>query len=600
MSWEKVRLGDVVEFNPKIKLEKDLMYECIEMEHIKSGFKFAYPGKIKIGNSSGSKFQNGDTLFARITPCLENGKIAEVKGLTNDVGIGSTEFFVLRNIQDKTDQKFVFYLALTDLIRGTAEKSMQGASGRQRAIKETVENLYLKLPPLPIQKRIADILSAYDNLIENNLQRIRHLEAMAKCEYKMLMNESEVEEKSINEIAETFGGGTPSTKDESLWENGEIEWYSPTDITKTKSLVILKSEKKINSKGLQQSSAKLFPPYTLMMTSRATIGFISITDKFACTNQGFINIIPKDEIHRFIILFNLKERRDELIGLSSGSTFLEIPKSVFRNLTIEIPKSKSKVAEFHTSIQTKVELLITITKQNTHLRQIRDTLLPKLMSGQIDVSQTIRQAKVVEMPLPKNKGEKKKDSTDKPKAGAKYYYRTVLASYIVNKLWQENTFGHVKLMKLMYLCEHLAEIETVSNYHRDAAGPYDPQMMRSVDKQMKEKKWFEMYKHEGKYPKYRPLQNYAEHQAEFLKYFVDKQVGIDSLIERFRKESTEKAEMVATIYEAWRGLKDNPENVTVENILDEVLNKWHDSKQRIPSERWIKCYEWMQEKGWVF
>ncbi|HPI53503.1 MAG TPA: restriction endonuclease subunit S, partial [Chitinophagaceae bacterium] len=174
MSWEKVRLGDVVEFNPKIKLEKDLMYECIEMEHIKSGFKFAYPGKIKIGNSSGSKFQNGDTLFARITPCLENGKIAEAKGLTNDVGIGSTEFFVLRNIQNKTDKKFVFYLALTDLIRGTAEKSMQGASGRQRAIKETVENLYLKLPPLPTQKRIADILSTYDNLIENNLQRIKH------------------------------------------------------------------------------------------------------------------------------------------------------------------------------------------------------------------------------------------------------------------------------------------------------------------------------------------------------------------------------------------------------------------------------------------
>src|SRR5688572_28859956 len=117
--------------------------------------------------------------------------------------------------------------------------------------------------------------------------------------------------KLIEDVCDTIGGGTPSTKEKAYWQDGQVEWFTPTDFTKHNSLVQIGSSKKISEKGLQKSSAKLFPPKTIMMTSRATIGFFGIYNKAACTNQGFINILAKDEYLRYYMLFNLIERKDE-------------------------------------------------------------------------------------------------------------------------------------------------------------------------------------------------------------------------------------------------------------------------------------------------
>jgi type I restriction enzyme S subunit len=117
-------------------------------------------------NSGGAKFLPGDTLFARITPCLENGKIAQYKCSENTPAFGSTEFFVFRARTGVSDPSYVYYLSLSDLVRGPAEKSMSGASGRQRASLQSIVDIQLPAPPLPTQLKIAAILSAYDDLIE--------------------------------------------------------------------------------------------------------------------------------------------------------------------------------------------------------------------------------------------------------------------------------------------------------------------------------------------------------------------------------------------------------------------------------------------------
>jgi type I restriction enzyme S subunit len=150
-------------------------------------------------------------------------------------------------------------------------------------------------------------------------------------------------------------------------------------------MILLDSEKKITELGLQKSSSKLVQPKTILMTSRASIGYFGLINKPASTNQGFINIIPFNENHRAYMLFDLKSRKEEIIGNANGSTFLEISKGQFRRMKIKFPKDEQVLIEFEKEFEITFNFIENLLKQNTKLREARDILLPKLMNGQIDV-----------------------------------------------------------------------------------------------------------------------------------------------------------------------------------------------------------------------
>ena len=179
----EVRIGDSIECNPTVKLVKGNEYPLIDIDKITVGRKLVTnKDTIVYEKQSGCKFQNGDTLMARITPCLENGKMAMAS--IPDKGIGSTELFVFRGKKGITDNDFVYYFLKQSYIRNLAANSMTGASGRQRADLKFIKKIKFDLPTLPIQQKIASTLSAYDRLIENNTRRIRLLEQMAENIYK--------------------------------------------------------------------------------------------------------------------------------------------------------------------------------------------------------------------------------------------------------------------------------------------------------------------------------------------------------------------------------------------------------------------------------
>ena len=181
---DTVRFGDFVEVNPRIRLEKGKEYPYVEMAAVTPGNGFVSPQAKRVYKGAGSRFQSGDTLFARITPCLENGKIVQFRHSADGPCFGSTEFFVFRGKPNVSDSTYIFYLALSRIIRDTAEKSMTGASGRQRAMLSVVEDIRVPAIPLPIQRKIAAILSPYDELIRNNTRRIEILEEMARIIYR--------------------------------------------------------------------------------------------------------------------------------------------------------------------------------------------------------------------------------------------------------------------------------------------------------------------------------------------------------------------------------------------------------------------------------
>ena len=182
--WKMVELSDIIDFDPVESIPKNSIAKKIDMEKLLP-FTRKVIGYTESEFKGGSKFRNGDTLFARITPCLENGKTAIVDILSNnEVGFGSTEFIVLRSRKDISDEKYVYYLSISNYVRNKAIKSMAGTSGRQRVQKNVLADIKIPCPPLTEQRAIADTLSCLDDMIELNTRTNKVLEEMAQAIFK--------------------------------------------------------------------------------------------------------------------------------------------------------------------------------------------------------------------------------------------------------------------------------------------------------------------------------------------------------------------------------------------------------------------------------
>ena len=302
-------------------------------------------------------------------------------------------------VHDCLDYRYLFYWFLLAGKTGELDQYFTGATIKHmpgQKLKEVV----IDKPPLEIQHRIADILSAYDDLIENNQKQIKLLEEAAQRLYKEWFVDlrfpghentkivdgvpEEWRVASIADICDTVGGGTPSTKIQSYYEKGDILWVTPTDITRNFSLALLDTEKKITPEGLKNSSANMLPAETILMTSRASVGFFGMCKYEVCTNQGFISCIPKRENLQMYLLFNLKSRVEEIRQKAGGSTYLEISKTVFRELKIILPKDEV-LAEYQKNVHDIFDEIYCRTEMIKSLVDMRNRLLPKLMSGEVKV-----------------------------------------------------------------------------------------------------------------------------------------------------------------------------------------------------------------------
>lgn len=306
---------------------------------------------------------------------------------------------ILRPNNEIVDSRYLYYVMLSRDFYMQADAVALGAA--QRTISLTsLRNMKVCLPELDVQRRIAELLSRYDSLIENYQRQIKLLEEAAQRLYKewfvdlrfpghestpIINNLPQAwQKKKISDVCDTIGGGTPSTKVVSYYEGGTIKWVTPTDITQSNSLCILDTEKKITQEGLNNSSAKMLPPETILMTSRASVGFFGICDFEVCTNQGFISCVPFKKEFQMYLLFNLKNRVDEIRGKAGGSTYLEISKRVFRDLDIVCPDS-TVLTLFQERAHNILDMIRNNTIQIRNLSEARDRLLPKLMSAQIEV-----------------------------------------------------------------------------------------------------------------------------------------------------------------------------------------------------------------------
>ncbi|MCL5882976.1 MAG: restriction endonuclease subunit S [Actinobacteria bacterium] len=259
--------------------------------------------------------------------------------------------------------------------------------------------------PYPSNRReIAAIISAYDDLIENNTRRIRILEEVAQSLYrewfvnfrfpgheKVKLVDSPLgkipEGWDVASVADSFeitGGGTPSKKIDEYWNDGEIDWFVPSDLTASKTMFMEQSTKRITELGLRKSSARLFPAHSVMLTSRATIGVASMNTGTACTNQGFITCIPNEVAPPFFLYHWLLENKGKFLSLASGATFKEISKGVFRTVDFLL-SDHNIVIQFEDCIQPMGQQILNLQRQNANLHRTRNLLLPKLIVGGLNV-----------------------------------------------------------------------------------------------------------------------------------------------------------------------------------------------------------------------
>lgn len=407
MKWEIAKLGDIsknIQTGPfgsqlhqsdysecgiPVVMPKNLVGGKISEESI------ARVDKTHVERLCRHKIEVGDILYSR------RGDVGRCAHVTKkeEGWLCGTGCLRVTIDSEKADSRFVFFQLQHPDTVGWVEKHAVGAT--MLNLNTTIlSSVPIRLPALEIQKRIADILSAYDDLIENNQKQIKLLEEAARRLYKEWFvnlrfpgheNTKIVDGvpegwrvASIADICDTVGGGTPSTKIQSYYEKGDILWVTPTDITRNFSLALLDTEKKITPEGLKNSSAKMLPAETILMTSRASVGFFGMCKYEVCTNQGFISCIPKRENLQMYLLFNLKSRVEEIRQKAGGSTYLEISKTVFRELKIILPKDEV-LAEYQKNVHDIFDEIYCRTEMIKSLVDMRNRLLPKLMSGEVEV-----------------------------------------------------------------------------------------------------------------------------------------------------------------------------------------------------------------------
>ena len=373
--WKEYKFSDFVSINPTVSLKGIEEYSFVEMKDLQDGNKFCF-STAKRKTSSGARFQERDTLFARITPCLENGKICQVRGLENGIGFGSTEFLVFRGKEGISHNDFVFYLSRWDEVRGFAEGNFEGTSGRQRVPKSCFDNLFLILPEYNEQIQIASILSSLDDKIDLLHRQNKTLEQLAETLFRQWFVEEAEESWEVAKLGDVISiydsKRIPvSSMERAKMKTGELyPYYGAATIMDYINQYIFEGEYILMGEDGTVQTEKGFP--ILQMP----------TGKFWVNNHTHIfqSILPFSNFFIYIFL-----KQTNISGIVTGAVQPKINQEALKRIEFLI-SPKEKINEFVQTGEKFWQKIKSNTNQIQSLTQLRDTLLPKLMSGEVRVN----------------------------------------------------------------------------------------------------------------------------------------------------------------------------------------------------------------------
>ncbi len=386
---------ECITLNPKISLEKGKIYSFIEMSNVSTNYRNPIAIEKKAFDS-GVKFQDGDTIVARITPCLQNGKRFYCKDI--GIGFGSTEFLVFRPKNESVDNLYLYYFMKTDFINQCMINSMTGATGRQRVNNEIFKDIEVSFPNIDIQRKIGGILSVYDDLIENNQKQIKLLEEAAQRLYKEWFVDLRFpgyekvkivngvpegwKTQRISKFGEIVTGKTPSTAKQQYY-GGTIPFVKIPDMYNC--IYPITTEVMLTTEGANTQRNKFIPKGSIMVSCIATVGLVNIATESCQTNQQINSIILNDQQDLYYIFFTMKCMKNLLEGVgSNGATMTNVNRTKFGNIEVLCP-TKEICKLYYDFCKPIFIKIFDLSISNNKLSQARDRLLPKLISGELEV-----------------------------------------------------------------------------------------------------------------------------------------------------------------------------------------------------------------------
>lgn len=370
----KYKLSEIAEFNPRESIKKGLVAKKIAMDKLQP-FCRDVPEYEYAEFTGGTKFRNGDTIMARITPCLENGKTAKVNILEDgEIGFGSTEYIVFRAKENMVDEDYLYYLVCSPLVRDPAIKSMVGSSGRQRVQTDVVQNLEIDVPELSIQRKIGALLKALDDKIALNNAINKNLEQQAQTIFRnRFLSQDTLPDSwtkaTLGEVSLMGAGGDkPKTVSATQTENCPYPIYS--NGISDEGLYGFTNEYKIKDESVTVSA-------------RGTIGFVCLRHTPYTPIVRLVTLIPNTDVLSAKYLY-LWLRNSSIHGTGTTQQQLTVPD--FRKTEIVLP-TKEEMASFTDTVTPLFEAIWVNQVENAKLSNMRDALLPKLMSGELDVSE---------------------------------------------------------------------------------------------------------------------------------------------------------------------------------------------------------------------
>lgn len=410
---EYKKLEDIIEFNPTETLKKGTVSKKIPMDKLGVFSKYINSFDIEKYNG-GMKFRNGDTLLARITPCLENGKTSKVTILDEEeVGFGSTEYIVMRSKKNISDEDFIFYLAISPKFREIAIKSMTGTSGRQRVQLDVVKNTEMLIPSYEEQIKIGKVLSSIDKRIELNNQINDNLQKLVNCLYiKYFVNFDgyigEYKDTDLGMIPEIFNvdtlGNVITFSNGYGWNSNDMLDVGSEDtykvfkmgninigggINKSKTKSWIEKDKTSNLEQYITKKGDILMCMTDMKNSgNPLLGHTALIDKddeFVINQRvGIIRCNKGLEYSYIYTMSNLKYFINDIRSRANSGVQVNLTTKGICDTLVLVPDDNT-LNKFQQVAEPLYEKIFNNNNENETLEQLRDTLLPKLMNGEIDL-----------------------------------------------------------------------------------------------------------------------------------------------------------------------------------------------------------------------
>jgi hypothetical protein len=474
-------------------------------------------------------------------------------------------------------------------------ESVSVRSGMPKINRSELADYALALPPLPEQRAIAAALSDVDALLDGLDRLIAKKRDLKEATMQQLLTgrtrlpgfHGEWDAKCIGELG-LFLKGSGVTKNQA--NSGNLACVRYGELY-TRHHNVIRSFYSSISPEVALTAVRLHRGDILFAGSgetRAEIGkcaaYVGECEAYAGGDIVILRPYAADPVFLGYLL-NYTSINQQKASRGQGDAVVHISASALAGIECLIPEPREQAAIGKVLIDMDAEIAA-LESRHDKTSDLKQAMMQELLTGR---TRLIEPAVQVSTAATAHKGGRQANV---------HFTRSVLAAEIIDRMHDHPTFGHVKLEKMMFLVEHQCGVDTGSTYYRKAAGPYDNRALRSIDSQLRKQHWFDARKVGERY-RYVPMKNRGGHKSYFERYFSDIGDTFETIVKTFMQMDTERCEIVATLLAAWTDLLREKQDVSDAMIVHEVLNNWHESKQRIAEDRWLRALGWMRTQGFV-